>query len=47
MKRVYFLQDCTSSVKHPVIDFDALAEEELTKMERLGVQMVMSTDPVR
>lgn len=47
MKRLYFLRDCTSSVKHPVVDFDALAEEELTKMERLGVQMVMSTDPVR
>jgi nicotinamidase-related amidase len=47
MTSLYFLRDCTSSVKHPVIDFDALAEEELTKMERLGVQMVMSTDPIR
>jgi nicotinamidase-related amidase len=47
MKRLYFLRDCTSSVKHPVIDFDVLAEEELADMERLGVQMVLSTDPIR
>jgi nicotinamidase/pyrazinamidase len=47
MKRLYFLRDCTSSVKHPAIDFDALAEEELGNMERLGVQMAVSTDPIR
>jgi nicotinamidase-related amidase len=47
MKRLYFLRDCTSSVQHPAIDFDALAEEELANMQRLGVQMVMSTDPLR
>src|SRR5947209_3319665 len=44
MKRLHFLRDCTSSVQHPVIDFDALAQEELANMERLGVQMVLSTD---
>ncbi len=44
MKRLYFLRDCTSSVKHPAIDFDALAEEELENMERLGVRMALSTD---
>jgi nicotinamidase/pyrazinamidase len=47
MKRLYFLRDCTSSVQHPAIDFDALAEEELVTMERLGVQMAVSTDPIR
>jgi nicotinamidase/pyrazinamidase len=46
MKRLYFLRDCTSSVQHPAIDFDTLAEEELATMERLGVQMVISTDPL-
>jgi len=30
-----------------VIDFDALAEDELAAMERQGVQMVLSTDPIR
>ena len=46
LKRLYFLRDCTSSVKHPTIDFDALAETELAAMERQGVQMVLSTDPI-
>src|SRR6266699_6091064 len=46
MRRLHFLRDCTSSVKHPTIDFDALAEAELADMERQGIQMVMSTDPV-
>ena len=47
LKRLYFLIDCTSSVQHPVIDFDALAEDELATMEQQGVQMVLSTDPIR
>ena len=47
LKRLYFLRDCTSSVQHPVIDFDALAEAELATMEQQGVKMVLSTDPVR
>ena len=46
LKRLYLLRDCTSSVKHPSIDFDALAETELAAMERQGVQMVQSTDPI-
>jgi nicotinamidase/pyrazinamidase len=46
MRRLYFLKDCTSSVKHPTIDFDALAEAELADMERQGIQMVLSTDSV-
>jgi nicotinamidase/pyrazinamidase len=46
LKKLHFLRDCTSSVQHPSIDFDALAEAELAEMERRGVQMVLSTDPV-
>lgn len=44
--RLRLLQDCTSSVEHPVIDFDALANAELAQMERQGVQLVLSTDPI-
>jgi nicotinamidase/pyrazinamidase len=44
LKRLHFLKDCTSSVKHPSIDFDALAEAELAQMEQQGVQVVLSTD---
>jgi len=46
LKKLHFLRDCTSSVQHPSIDFDGLAEVELADMERRGVQMVLSTDPV-
>ncbi len=44
LRKLYFLKDCTSSVQHPTIDFDALAEEELAKMEECGVNVVVSTD---
>ncbi len=47
LKRLHFLTDCTSSVQHPTINFDALADDELTAMQRQGVQMVLSTDPIR
>jgi nicotinamidase/pyrazinamidase len=46
LKRLHFLNDCTSSVQHPVIDFDALAEVELAAMARQGVQMALSTDSI-
>lgn len=40
------LEDCTSSVTHPEIDFEALATEQLSRFEKLGLQMVSSGDPV-
>lgn len=46
LRKLYFLKDCTSSVQHPLIDFDALAEEELARMRELGVNVVVSTDAV-
>lgn len=45
LRRLHFLQDCTSSIKHSTIN-DAQVEEELSKMKEQGVQMVLSTDPV-
>ena len=42
--KLYFLKDCTSSVQHPLIDFDALAEQELAKMQEQGVHIVLSTE---
>jgi nicotinamidase/pyrazinamidase len=44
LRNLYFLKDCTSSVQHPLIDFDALAEQELAKMQERGVHIVLSTD---
>ena len=46
LQKLYFLKDCTSSVQHPTIDFDALAETELARMKEMGVHLVLSTDPV-
>ena len=46
LRKLYFLKDCTSSVQHPLIDFDALAEQELARMREQGVNVVVSTDVV-
>jgi len=45
--KIRFLMDCTSSVAHPAIDFETLAMAELKEMEKKGVVMVQSTDPLR
>jgi nicotinamidase/pyrazinamidase len=45
--RLHFLRDCTSSVKHPIVDFDAQAEAELAIMVQQGIQMVLSTDMIQ
>lgn len=44
LHKLYFLKDCTSSVQHPLIDFDTLAEQELERMQEQGVNIVVSTD---
>src|SRR5579885_2371312 len=44
IKRLHFLTDCTSSVQHPAIDFDALAEQELALMQQQGAQLVSSRE---
>ena len=46
LKKLHFLKDCTSSVQHPAIDFDTLAEAELREMQRQGVQVVFSSEPI-
>ncbi len=42
--RLRFLMDCTSSVQHPTIDFEALANEALAKYAAQGMHMVTSQD---
>ncbi len=42
LRRVYALKDCTSSVYHPAVNFDALAEEELERLERQGMRVIRS-----
>jgi len=47
LRKLYFLKDCTSSVQHPLIDFDALAEQELARMSERGVHIVESVDAAK
>lgn len=45
LRRIKFLIDCTSSVQHPAVDFEAIAETELNAMSaKFGIQLVKSTD---
>jgi len=43
IKKIRFLKDCTSSVQHPDIDFDAIADAELSKFEQDGLVLEEST----
>lgn len=48
LRRIFFLMDCTSSVQHPAVDFEAIAETELKRMSKdFGVNLVKSTDLYR
>ncbi len=46
LRRLYLLRDCVSSVAHPTINFDALADMEFAAMQQLGVRLVSSADPL-
>ncbi len=46
ISRWRLLQDCTSSVRHPEIDFDALANVQFRKFRERGMRIVKSTDPI-
>lgn len=41
---IHFLMDCTSSVQHPAVDFEALAMADLKEMAKKGVVLGKSTD---
>ncbi|MFO0658584.1 MAG: hypothetical protein U0165_01940 [Polyangiaceae bacterium] len=44
--KIRLLTDCTSSVVHPSIDFDAMAEAEIKGFAQRGVKLVTSKDPI-
>ena len=44
--KIRLLVDCTSSVVHPTIDFDAIAEAELARFAAAGVHLVRSSEVV-
>jgi nicotinamidase/pyrazinamidase len=44
MSKIHLLEDCTSSVQHPEIDFEALAQVTYAEWEAMGLQRVRSTE---
>jgi nicotinamidase/pyrazinamidase len=46
LDKLRLLIDCTSSVHHPEIDFDAIANEALAEYTKSGLHLVKSTDPI-
>lgn len=44
LKKIVVLQDCMSSVVHPAVDFDAIAEERFAIMAQAGVNFIDSSD---
>jgi nicotinamidase-related amidase len=46
LNTMYFLMDCTSPIIHPDVDFEAIAKAEQSRMEKMGVKLIKSTDPI-
>lgn len=46
-RKLRFLMDATSSVVHPVIDFEAMCQPLYEQFARDGAQLVLTTDPIR
>lgn len=45
LEKIFVLKDCMSSVQHPAVDFDAIAEERFAKMANVGVNFIESIEP--
>ena len=45
--KLRLLEDCTSSVQHPEIDFEAIANQTYAGFREHGLRLVRSTDPIR
>jgi nicotinamidase/pyrazinamidase len=46
LSKIYVLEDCMSSVRHPTVDFEAIAEKEFAQLANLGLHIHKSTDLV-
>jgi len=44
LEKVYILEDCMSSVQHPDVDFEAIAQTEFAKFKKSGMNIIKSTD---
>ena len=47
LQKVHLLEDCTSPVVHPEIDFHAIAQERFSELAGAGLKLVDSTDLLR
>jgi nicotinamidase/pyrazinamidase len=43
LNRCYYLMDCMSSVAHPQIDFESIAQARYNELARMGTHLVLST----
>lgn len=46
LQRIYVLEDCTSSIRHPEIDYETIAQNRFADFARKGVHFTRSTDPL-
>jgi nicotinamidase/pyrazinamidase len=46
LAKIRILTDCTSPVRHPQIDFHAIAQKRFQEFAALGVKLANSTDPL-
>lgn len=46
VEKLRLLDDCTSSVPHPEIDFEAMANESLSEFQKRGLRIVSVEDPI-
>lgn len=46
VSKLHVLQDCTSPVQHPEIDFGAMADEAFARYETKGLKLVQSSDMI-
>jgi hypothetical protein len=46
IQKIRVLEDAMSSVAHPEIDFDAIANEAFDRFRQNGLMMSKTTDPI-
>ncbi len=46
LRKIYVLEDCTSAIHHPTIDYEAIADARFAELSRRGIHLVDSTDPL-
>ncbi|UCC86039.1 MAG: hypothetical protein JSV81_14410 [Anaerolineales bacterium] len=47
LEKIHILEDCTSPVIHPDVDFPAMVQTRFAEYERLGLQFINSSDSLR